>query len=176
VAALFREPLDIAEWLQGLYGEIFSMLEEELLHADYLGPVGIDAFVYVTPKGRHRLKPIVEINPRYTMGRLTVELMKRTCPGSYGLFRLVSRTMARAESFDDFAAFARSLKERFPLRLEGEPVPKISEGVICLNDPARAQVSLAVFQVGRALHALLADYRLGRSNTAFFSVPSTSTL
>jgi hypothetical protein len=37
---------------------------------------------------------VVEINPRYTMGRLTVELMKHTCPGSCGLFRLVTRAQA----------------------------------------------------------------------------------
>ena len=30
--------------------------------------------------------------------------------------------------------------QRFPLRLEGEPVAKIREGALCLNDPAQAQV------------------------------------
>jgi uncharacterized ferritin-like protein (DUF455 family) len=148
VAALFREPND--SLLQRLYGDIFSLLERELRSADYLGPVGIDAFVYRTPEGAIRLKPVVEINPRYTMGRLTVELMKRTCPGGHGLFRLVSRAMARAEGFAGFPDFARSLSERSPLRLEGEPVPKIREGAICLNDPAQAQVCLAVFQVSRS--------------------------
>ena len=147
---------------------VFARLEAELRRADYLGPIGIDAFVYRTAQGDCRLKPIVEINPRYTMGRLTVELMKQTCPGSTGLFRLVSRAMARKEGFDDFAAYARSLSERFPLRLEGEPKQKIREGAICLNDPRRAQVSLAVFRVGNQC--------FGRSKRAFFSVPSTSTL
>jgi hypothetical protein len=157
VSELFNgQPADISERLQRLYTEVFTMLEEELERADYCGPVGIDAFLYIAPGGECRLKPVVEINPRYTMGRLTVELMKRTCPGTYGLFRLVSGAMARAEGFEDFAAFATSLKERFPLRLEGEPVPKIREGGLCLNDPARAQVSLAVFQVGSRLEDLLA--------------------
>ena len=89
------------------------------------------------------------------MGRLTLELMKQTCPGSCGLFRLVSRAQARAEGFADFAGYARSLSERFPLRLEGEPVPKIREGALCLNDPAQAQVCLATFQVSRTLNPLL---------------------
>jgi hypothetical protein len=44
--------------------------------------------------------------------------------------------------------------EKFPPQLEGEPVPKIREGAICLNDPARTQVCLATFQVGGALDAL----------------------
>jgi hypothetical protein len=126
------------------------MLGGELQKAGYVGPVSIDAFVYRTPEGNCRLKPIVEINPRYTMGRLTAELMKQTCPGSHGLFRLVNLATARAEGFEDFVSCARSLSARFPLRLEGQPVPKIHEGALCLNDPAQAQVCLAVFQVSHA--------------------------
>ena len=152
VAALLREPADISSRLQRLYGEILSLLEAELQSAGYVGPVGIDAFVYRTPQGGCRLKPVVEINPRYTMGRLTLELMKHACPGSCGTFRLVSRAQARAEGFADFAAYARSLSERFPLRLEGEPVARIREGALCLNDPAQAQVCLATFRVSRTLN------------------------
>jgi hypothetical protein len=85
------------------------------------------------------------------MGRLTLELMKQTCPGRCGLFRLVSQAQARAKGFASFAAYARSLSERFPLRLEGEPGAKIREGALCLNEPAQAQVCLATFQVSRTL-------------------------
>lgn len=155
VAALFIEPGDIASRLQRLYADIFSLLEAELEQVGYLGPIGIDAFVYRMPEGNCRLKPIVEINPRYTMGRLTVELMKHACPGSSGLFRLVSRAMAREEGFDDLAAYSRSLSQRFPLHLEGEPVAKVFEGALCLNDPAEAQECLAVFQVSRTLDRLV---------------------
>jgi hypothetical protein len=88
------------------------------------------------------------------MGRLTVELMKQASPGSCGMFRLVSRAMARAEGFDDFVSYAGSMTERFPIRLEGLPAPRISEGALCLNDPAWAQACLAVFQVNRMLDAL----------------------
>jgi hypothetical protein len=155
VAALFGEAADISGRLQRLFGDILSLLEAELQRVGFVGPVGIDAFVYRTPQGDCRLKPVVEVNPRYTMGRLTLELMKRTCPGSCGLFRLVSRAQARAKGFADFAGYARSLSERFPLRLEGEPVPRIREGALCLNDPAQAQVCLATFQVSRTLNPLL---------------------
>ena len=149
VSALFREPADIADRLQHLYTEFFNLLESELRQAGYLGPVGIDAFVYRTAQGQVRLKPVVELNPRYTMGRLTLELMQQAAPGSYGWFRLVSRALAQAEGFEDFPAYARALLDHFPLRLEGQPLPKIREGAVCLNDPARAQVCLAVFQVSR---------------------------
>ena len=149
VLALFGEPRDISVRLHGAYAEAMTLLEAGLREADYLGPVGIDAFVYRTPAGECRLKPIVEINPRYTMGRLAVELMKQTCPGSHGFFRLINRAQMRAEGFEDFPAFARSLTGNHPLRLEGDPTPKIREGALCLNDPAAAQVCLAMFQVSR---------------------------
>jgi len=147
--ALFPELPDIAQRLHALYADIFALLEAELRRVNYLGPVGIDAFAYRDVDGKIRLKPIVEINPRYTMGRVTVELMKHVAPGSRGLFRLINRKQALAEVFADFSAYACSFNERFPIRLKGEPSPRISEGALCLNDPTRAQVCLATFQVTR---------------------------
>jgi uncharacterized ferritin-like protein (DUF455 family) len=164
--ALFPEPPDIAQRLHALYTDIFDLLEEELHRANYLGPLGIDAFAYRDADGKIRLKPIVEINPRYTMGRVTVELMKHVAPGSRGLFRLISRKQTLAEGFEDFVAYACSLNERFPLHLKGEPSPRIGEGAICLNNPMAAQVCLAVFQVTHAAGAVasLADLMASSSS------------
>jgi hypothetical protein len=152
VATLFQAQADIPRCLQRLYGEVSALLEAELQSVGFVGPVSIDALVYRTPRGDYRLKPVVEINPRYTMGRLTVELMKHTCPGSCGLFRLVTRVQARAEGFADLSSYAGSLGERFALRLEGEPVPKIRQGALCLNDPGQAQVCIATFEIGPTLN------------------------
>jgi hypothetical protein len=149
VTALFREVPGISNQIQQLYQSIFSLLERELRDLNFMGPVGLDAFVYRTADGGCKLKPIVEINPRYTMGRLTVELMKQTCPGSRGEFRIVNQAQLRAKGFADFSSYADSLKKRFPLRLEGEPIAKILEGTLCLNEPNEAQVCLATFQVRR---------------------------
>jgi hypothetical protein len=159
VAALLGSKPDI---LVRLYREIFGMLEKELQCTGFVGPIGIDAFVYRAPEGDCRLKPVVEINPRYTMGRLTVELMRHAGPGTTGLFRLVNQGQTRAAGFANLFDYARSLGERLPLRLEGEATaidrarwlsapPRcytIRQGALCLNDPARAQVCLATFEVG----------------------------
>lgn len=149
VLACFRDTAGSPALLHELYADLFTRLGAELKAAGYCGPLGIDAFVYRAADGSCRLKPMVEINPRYTMGRLTLELMKHTAPGTHGLFRLASKVNLRAEGLVDFPAYATQLRERLPLRLEGEPVPKIREGALCLNDPARAEVVLAVFQVNR---------------------------
>jgi hypothetical protein len=131
------------------YDEIFSRLSEELERVNFIGPIGIDAFVYRDASGAKKLKPIVEINPRFTMGRVLVELMRQTRQNSFGSFRLVNAMQMRADGFENFSDYAEWLAEKFPLQLElaGTPISKIREGALCLNDPTKAQVCLAVFQV-----------------------------
>ncbi len=79
-------PKDLARFLGELvfpfYGQEFrEFLEARLAATGYQGPVGIDALVFRDSTGKLALKPIVEINPRYTMGRLAVELRKRVAAG-----------------------------------------------------------------------------------------------
>src|SRR5665213_637585 len=154
VVSLFRTPADIANRLLEFYGEVFAALETELRGVDFTGPVGIDAFVYRAADGAMKLKPVVEINPRYTMGRVLVELMRQTCQNSFGTFRLVNAAQLRAAGFENFSTCVQWLGKTFPLQLEGEPVSRIREGALCLNDPAQAQAVLAVFHVSRTPDAL----------------------
>lgn len=159
-----RPPVDVAaaltitggstSALTRLYRDLAERLAVPLRERGFRGPLGIDAFVYRDAGGHNRLKPVVEINPRHTMGRLTLELMRNTCPGSFGRFRLVNLPALRAAGDPDFAACARRLGEQFPPTLEGEPVPRLRTGVVCLNDPAQARVALAIFHAGRSLPAL----------------------
>jgi hypothetical protein len=146
----FPGPADIAGRLLGLYEEILARLETEFRAVDFRGPAGIDAFIYRAAEGGVRLKPVVEINPRYTMGRVLVELMRQTCQDSAGVFGLVNLAGLRAAGAADFAGYARLLEAQFPLVLEGGPAGRIRAGALCLNDPATAQSALAVFRVGRS--------------------------
>ena len=50
----------------------------------------------------------------------------------------------------DFRSYARELTERAAVRMEGEPVPRIREGAVVLNDPGQAIGYLAVLEVERA--------------------------
>ena len=149
IISLFTEPKDISNRLLEFYGEVLAALEIELSEIDFTGPIGIDAFVYRAENTAVKLKPIVEINPRYTMGRVLVELMRQTFQNSFGTFRLVNAAQLRAEGFENFPTYTQMLAEKFPLQLEGEPLPRIREGALCLNDPLTAQGCLAVFQVSR---------------------------
>jgi uncharacterized ferritin-like protein (DUF455 family) len=149
IVSLFNAQADVSGLLLAYYHRLFAALETELRAAGFTGPIGIDAFVYRDAGGAVKLKPVVEINPRYTMGRVLVELMRQVCQNSSGAFQLVNPAQLRAEGLENFPAYARSLAEKNPLRLEGGPAPRIREGALCLNDPATAQVCLAVFQVSR---------------------------
>lgn len=157
VVKCFPAISNAARLILQLYAELFADLETELRAVDFLGPLGVDAFVYRDAEGRPRLKPIVEINPRYTMGRVTVELMRQTCQGSFGCFRLVNRAAARAAGVENFSEFAQALSQRVPLQLTDEPLLRIREGALCLNDPARARVCVAIFQVSRTPEVLATD-------------------
>ena len=154
---LFPNLPDISQRIRSLYSVVTSILERELRLVGFRGPAGIDAFVYRTPQGECRLKPVVEINPRYTMGRLTLELMKQVAPGSYGMLQLLNPATLKKAGFKDFSSWAKAAYERSAISLEIEPIAKIREGVLCLNDPARAQVCLAIFDIRSRLKGSEAD-------------------
>ncbi len=67
---------------RGRHGALSRLTEaarhagRRLGEAGYRGPAGIDAFVY-RKENRLRLRPIVEINPRYTMGRTALAASRR---------------------------------------------------------------------------------------------------
>ena len=136
-----------AAGLRDVFAALFDLLSVELQTIGYRGPLGMDAFVYQDPNGQARLKPVVELNPRYTMGRLTLELMRYVAPGSSGTLRLVNAASVRSEGFANFGAYAADLRARLPVQLAGEPTPRIRSGALCLNDPAEARAVLAVFTV-----------------------------
>lgn len=153
--ALFPEVRDGVARIAAWYAEhLFPKLEHALRAEGYHGPVGIDALVHRTPDGGHRLKPVVEINPRHTMGRLTLELMRPVRPGRYGVFRILPRARVRAAGFEEFTELARSLTATHPIRLHGEPDPRLDSGSLCLNDPEAAVAALALFHVGSSLAEL----------------------
>ena len=151
-AELLRDPArpaDVPRELHRTLNRLVDALEVRLAPTGYFGPLGIDTFVYRAADGSHRLKPVVEINPRHTMGRLTLGLMRQVQAGSYGIFRLVNRPMLAREGYPDFASYAEDLALRHPLVQEGHPLPRLREGALPLSDPATAQVCLATFQVSR---------------------------
>jgi len=78
------------------------------LHAlGHRGPVGIDAMVVHTEAGL-RMLPILEINPRITMGRIAIAVHKQT--GGRGGWFFFTDSMAKAAGYADRATLIEAVE------------------------------------------------------------------
>lgn len=107
----------VMEW----YGERIPAALPGLLPG-YTGPVGIDSMIHRRADGSLALKPVVEVNVRMTMGRIALEIQKRTAFRGAGRFRILRKSA-----------------------LAGEPS---SPGRVMLTDPATATEFVACWEKG----------------------------
>jgi len=121
-----------------------AQVGRRLAEAGYRGPAGVDALL-ARVDGALRVRPLVEVNPRWTMGRLAHELARRHLrPGAAGLLRLLP--VARLGSPP--SAFAEALAAVSPPRRVDD---RLGSGAVCLTDPARAEQVLPVLVAGRSV-------------------------
>jgi uncharacterized ferritin-like protein (DUF455 family) len=80
--ALFEGASSRGHLIEFLDDWLEPALRELLRSHRYAGPLGVDAFLYRDEAGAVCIKPVVEINPRYTMGRVAVELARFTAPNA----------------------------------------------------------------------------------------------
>ncbi|MEZ5431123.1 MAG: hypothetical protein R3F31_08085 [Verrucomicrobiales bacterium] len=93
-------PVDLARFLMEetlpLYatdkGVVARRLESLLQEVGYLGPVGIDAFVWRSEEGSLGLRRVCEVNARFTMGRVTLELARRVSDGCRVRFSVIPKS------------------------------------------------------------------------------------
>lgn len=148
VLGLFRKSPQAFDGIRRVFALILSTLEPLLRERHFQGPIGIDSFVFKHPDGTACLKPVVEINPRYTMGRLTLELMRQVCPGSCAWFEILRAPQPTSPSTpSSLLELARQLEQKHPVLLQGHPVPRIRSGHVTLNDPSTASAYLACLTV-----------------------------
>ncbi len=101
------------------------------------GPFGIDAMVYRDLAGQLKIKPMVELNPRTTMGHVSLALGKRLASGAVGQFRIFTAKQWRE---------IRPSLESLPLSCTREGHWK--SGVILLGDVDTAGKLIPVVLVG----------------------------
>ncbi|MXY84170.1 MAG: ferritin-like domain-containing protein [Gemmatimonadetes bacterium] len=138
-----------ARRLPKLGEQLAEWLAEPLRAAGYQGPVGVDAMVY-RDRDRLRLKPIVEVNPRTTMGRVALKLQQAVNSARTALWLVLSRREVVAAGFADLAECAAALEAAHPARLMPDG-KQLSGGVLFTTDPAQARSFATVLLVGESL-------------------------
>ncbi|MBT5816482.1 MAG: DUF455 family protein [Opitutales bacterium] len=133
---------------------VVPRLSVALQKSEFKGPLGIDAFVYSDLSGNLRLKTIVEINPRYTMGRVAHELGEHNAATSIGYFQILTRSQIRKTKTPRFSDFAENLTRQHPVALTNETKPRIVTGSFPLIDPTTAEQFMAIYHVRKRIDEL----------------------
>jgi hypothetical protein len=123
LAPALRPALLADRWLDRLAARVAGHVAAAA--PTFSGPFGVD--VLVARDGR--VKPIVEVNPRVTMGRLALAL--RPFVARAGFWHHVTQTDARRLGFADLAAFAAALP---PPVLDGH---RLAAGALCTTEARR---------------------------------------
>lgn len=148
----FRGNLVLPKWTQGLDAELNQFLFQQcdvngyfryqlsvkllelMKECGYTGPVGVDSMVYRDAAGALQLRAVVEINARFTMGRVALELLRKTAPGLGGCYEIL-----RKSQLEVLPAFG-------PLGARASVDRGLSAGRYCLNDPDSAEEFIAVWR------------------------------
>ena len=121
--------------------QVSKWLSERLVKGgacqELTGAFGVDAMVYRNLKGQLKIKPLVELNPRTTMGHVSIALSKRLDSGAVGQFRIFTAKQWRT---------ARQSLESLPLCCSREGQWK--SGVIPLADVDAATKLVPVVLIG----------------------------
>ncbi|MFC4995541.1 DUF455 family protein [Rubritalea tangerina] len=150
----FRGCLVLPKWAQGLDSELSTflfrdadanafykyrmpeLLKQLMSGSGYVGNIGVDSMVYRGEGGDFVFRPVVEVNVRHTMGRVAVELLKKTAPGLGGLYSIVRKSQREGEV-------------AYGPELEGGEQVGLAAGVYPLNDPEAAEEFIAEYRVAR---------------------------
>jgi len=122
-------PAELASFLLG-EAKAIKIYEEDIpaqlskLLPGYIGPLGVDALVHRLPHGALALKRVVELNVRFTMGRIAWEWMKRQPKPVISRLRILRKSKLTEEDLTGLR----------------------KESGIFLNDPLTATMFLAHWQ------------------------------
>ena len=142
VRALYQKnSLGLSNW--DLLQKCAQYTIEKLQEQGYTGPAGIDAFIY-RYRGHYFLRPVVEINCRYTMGHCALALEKYIPKDWLGLFSIKSKEHLQSpvHSIESFFLLDK-LKTLNGQTINLKKSP--TAGRVLLNDPQNTNSLIASF-------------------------------
>lgn len=129
--------------------QVGQFVGKSLFDLGYCGPVGVDLMVYKNFQAEGEpfgIKPIVEINPRHSMGRLALMLAKHLKHRRLGVWIILTvQTLSKA-GYETLPDFAQTVKTRFPIKMTDDH--KIDQGGLLTTDPATAKNFSSLLLVG----------------------------
>ena len=135
--------------LRRLCEELAGQMEPGLAAAGFSGPLGVDALVY-RDRGGLRLKPVIEVNPRMTMGRVALQLARRVHAAGTALWLMLRVRDIEEAGFENAGAFAGEMRRRHPVEMTAEG-DLVSRGVLFTTDPQRAKAFLTLLVAAESL-------------------------
>ena len=123
-------------WISELADSLGDAVAPALAARGHRGVFGVDALV----TSDRRLHPLVELNPRHTLGHVGLALSRRVAAGRVALWAPLP-----VRKLGDLPGWLARARERLPLALRRGQVLR---GVVPTNDPAHAEAVLGVLLVG----------------------------
>lgn len=153
-------PSEARRWLRGdgqdparlerMARAVVQHVEADVIEAGVRGPIGVDALL-VRVDGALRLRPLVDLNPRRTMGHVASSLRDRVARRASAAVSVVTRADVAASGFAGFEAWWSALPS--PEFEERDGVRRLRAGVVALSDPARARNVVIVLSAADSLAA-----------------------
>jgi hypothetical protein len=135
---LFREA-----GVMELYKNEIPKLLESLLDENFRGNFGVDAMVYKSIDG-FMLRKVVEVNPRMTMGRVALELLKNFRYAGAGFYQIL-----RKSKLGDIDQWLKLLERDNLVEGVQDNLQKTSIQISSpINDPYLANEFIAVWHIG----------------------------
>jgi len=154
------------ERMDRLAEKLAAMLGREVSDMGFAGPLGVDALVYRGYEGV-RVKPVVEINPRYTMGHLVLEMSRQVSAAHTALWLVLRVRDIEQSGYAGPPAFAEDMEQRYPVEM-GPGGDQVTQGILFTTDPARASSVVTLVAAGESLVSLKRQFcEIGRPLAAW---------
>ncbi|MFT5304172.1 MAG: hypothetical protein ACI814_004997, partial [Mariniblastus sp.] len=129
---------DRGEKLAAIINWLEPRLAAELSSRSFAGCFGVDTFLYRGTGGELLVKPVVEFNPRMTMGHVALAMRKKVAPGVVAEFRVLTKS--------EWSRLPDSIK-RAPLTTLQDG--RWSSGIVRLSEVNKKTKLVPVVLIGR---------------------------